>query len=271
MFSITKLIILIRKITLSVIILCSLFFASCRTINIIDTNEKLGIPPSTVIFTFDDGPNQHEETTARLLDVLNKYQVKGVFCVLGVNVLKYPDIIRRIFNEGHIIVNHGFSDKFSIFMNDDEFKTNLLLADRAISDTLGADYNPKLYRPQGGVYNSRQKQILDEEGYLVVPFTVNVIDVFTTSSGQKRLAKRIINKVLKQNSGIILLHDGRAAERRERSLNRNPRGSFNRSWIPDLVEEIIITLLDNGFNVNESFGLIDVLTPSVSAPPQSPL
>ena len=228
-----------------------IFFVSCKTTTIISSNAKLGISPSKVIFTFDDGPNQHNEVTERLLDVLNEYQVKGVFCLLGINVLNHPDIVGRIYNEGHVIVNHGFSDKFSIFMNDDEFRNNLFLAEKAITDVLGIEMYPKLYRPQGGFYNKRQQKILVEEGYIIVPFTVKVMDVFKKSKGQKKLTKKIINKVKKQNGGIILLHDGRGAgERREKRLNRNPNGTFNRSWIPDAVEEIIKSLLDSGFDLD---------------------
>jgi hypothetical protein len=93
---------------------------------------------------------------------------------------------------------------------------------------LGFDIYPKFYRPQGGLYNTRQEKILIEEGYIIVPFTVIVMDVFNTSAGRKR-------------------------------LTRNPRGSFNRSWIPEVVEEIIIALLDKGFVLTEPFDLPELL------------
>ena len=69
------------KLFFLIIISGSLYFVSCRTMTIISSNDKLNIPVSTVVFTFDDGPNQHGQTTERLLDVLGKYQVKGVFCI----------------------------------------------------------------------------------------------------------------------------------------------------------------------------------------------
>ena len=237
----------------------SLFLVSCRTTTIISSNKKITAPSSMVIFTFDDGPNQHGETTARLLDVLGKYQVKGVFCILGLNAVKYPELVKRIHSEGHIIVNHGFSDKFSIFMNDDDFKKNLYLADKAITDALGFEIYPKLYRPQGGVYNGRQKKILEGEGYSIVPLTVRVIDVFYTFPRQGKLTDRIVGALKKQDGGIIVLHEGRAAERREKKLKKNPKGSFNRSWIPGAVEELIITLRDNGFILNDSYDLPAIL------------
>jgi len=237
-----------------------LIFVSCKTMNIMSSNEKIGLPPSKVIFTFDDGPNQHNDTTGRLLDILNKYQIKGVFCVLGVNVLKYPEIVRRMHNEGHIIVNHGFSDKIAYFMNEDEFRKNLLLGEKAITEALGLEFYPKLYRPQGGMYNRKMEQVLIEEGYIIVPYTSRVIEPYSTPNNYEKRIERIINIVIKQNGGIVLLHDGRDSyERLERELAKKPNGAYNRTWIPEAVEKMIITFIENGLIVNAPFDLMDLL------------
>jgi peptidoglycan/xylan/chitin deacetylase (PgdA/CDA1 family) len=238
----------------SSIVLFSICFFSCRTLNITSSNEKIGLSPSKVIFTFDDGPNHHNNTTERLLDVLNKYQVKGVFCLIGVNVENNPEIVRRMYNEGHIIVNHGYSDKLAYFMDDNEFRENLLLGERAITEALGFELYPKLYRPQGGIYKPSQQRIINEEGFVVVPFTINVMDPYAASDKKDKITKRIIENVEKQNGGVILLHDGRDGyERNTIKIKKNPNSAYNRSWIPETVEEIIIALLDKGFILNETF------------------
>ena len=234
------------------IILISFCLLSCKTI--IRKNENVGISPSIVIFTFDDGPNQRNNTTEKLLDILNKYQVKGVFCLLGVNVENNPEIVRRIKNEEHIIVNHGYSDKFVCYMNDEKFIENLHLGEKAITDALGFEFYPKLYRPQGGIYTSKQQKIVNKEGYVIMPFTIAHLDPFINYHGKERLIKKIIKSVIKQNGGIILLHDRRAGpERSARKLQKKPDGVFNRSWIPETVEEIIIELLDKGFILDKTF------------------
>ena len=236
------------------IILFSILFFSCRTLNITSSNEKISLPPSKVIFTFDDGPNYHNNTTERLLDVLNKYDVKGVFCLLGVNVVNNPEIVRRIYNEGHIIVNHGYSDKINYFMKDDEFRENIILGEKAITEALGLEFFPKLYRPQGGIYKPVQQRIIFEEGNVIVPFTINVMDPYATNDKKDKIIKGIIEKIEKQNGGVILLHDGRDGhERNTIELEKKPNGAYNRSWIPEAVEEIIIALLDRGFILNETF------------------
>jgi len=237
------------------IILISVCLSSCKTMNITSSNERISLPPLKVIFTFDDGPNQHDNTTERLLDVLNRYQVKGVFCLIGVNVTNNPEIVRRIYNEGHIIVNHGYSDKIAYFMDDDEFRENLLQGQRAITDVLKIEISPKLYRPNGGIYNAAKNKIINEEGYVVVPYTTgNAMDPYTTYDKKEKLIKKIIERIEKQNGGIILLHDGRDGyERNIKELQKKPNSAYNRSWIPEAVEEIIIALMDKGFILNETF------------------
>jgi peptidoglycan-N-acetylglucosamine deacetylase len=56
--------------------------------------------------TFDDGPSP--QRTAFVLDVLEQKDVKATFFLQGSNVKKYPDLVRRIRAEGHVIGNHGW-------------------------------------------------------------------------------------------------------------------------------------------------------------------
>ncbi len=60
-----------------------------------------------IALTFDDGPNPF--FTRKILDLLDKYKIKANFFVLGVNAEHYPDIVKEIFDRGHLIGNHSFS------------------------------------------------------------------------------------------------------------------------------------------------------------------
>jgi len=228
-----------------------ILLCSCRTIN--HSRAKINVPPSVVYLSFDDGPNTIDDSTARLLDVLKKYQIKGIFCLLGENAEHAPDLVKRIHNEGHCIVNHGYSDKWASRMKPDEFRDNLLRGEAAISAALGQDIYPKLYRPQGGFYTSAQEKILRDEGYILVLSNIRVYDAAIDGTKKDKVVRKIIKKTEKQGGGIILLHDARDSYKLEEAqLAKSPRGVFNRSWIPGAVEEIITALLDKGYIFDNS-------------------
>ncbi|WP_461245917.1 polysaccharide deacetylase family protein [Treponema sp. R6D11] len=232
-----------------------LFLSSCMSIN--HSRAELNIPRSTVYFSFDDGPNAQDDTTIRLLDVLKKYQIKAVFCLLGVNAERAPELVKRIYDEGHCIVNHGYSDKWASRMKLEEFRDNLIRGGAAISSALGRNMYPKLYRPQGGFYNSAQEKIIRDEGYILVPSNIRAYDAVIDGTKKSKVVREIIKKTDKQGGGIILLHDARDSYvQAEAQLAKDPQGVFNRSWIPDTVEEIITILLEKGFILNSP----DILT-----------
>ena len=71
-----------------------------------------------VFLTFDDGPT--ESVTPFILDLLKKENIKATFFVLGGRVESNPELIKREYEEGHYIANHGYTHKYSeIYKNTD--------------------------------------------------------------------------------------------------------------------------------------------------------
>jgi peptidoglycan/xylan/chitin deacetylase (PgdA/CDA1 family) len=68
-----------------------------------------------VTLTFDDGPD--EVMTPKVLDVLQKHDIKATFFVIGSKVEKFPHIAKRIVAEGHTIANHTYSHKATFPMS----------------------------------------------------------------------------------------------------------------------------------------------------------
>ena len=62
-----------------------------------------------IALTFDDGP--HPILTERILDILDRYQAKATFFMVGVNVVHYPLAAKEVLKRGHEIGNHTFSHK----------------------------------------------------------------------------------------------------------------------------------------------------------------
>ncbi|MDR2842241.1 MAG: polysaccharide deacetylase family protein [Spirochaetaceae bacterium] len=240
-------------------------FSGCGTIN--RTNSQLGLSAGTVFFTFDDGPNAHKDTTARLLDVLKKHNIKAMFALLGKNVEKNAELAKRIHDEGHIIINHGYSDKWAVFMGVEEFKDNLKKGEDAIVNALGAPLQSRYYRPQGGFYTSEQKKIWEAENYILVPGSVRIYDAVKDQSSKNEVVKEVVSNVEAKNGGLILLHDSFDTwTRAQEHLQKDPNGSFNREWIPDAVDEIIILLKNKGFRLEENIENFDFVPKSKKMP-----
>ena len=222
---------------------------SCRSIS----QSGIGLPQSQVILSFDDGPNCVDDSTIKLLDVLEKYQIHSMFVILGVNAEQNPDLVRRIYEDGHCIINHGYSDKWNCWMRKNEFRENLLKGEAAIAAALGTGYTEKLYRPHGGFYRRSQEKIWIHEGYSFVPGSIRIFDAVRSGENQDWVLKKVITKTEKNKGGIILLHDTiNSYSLTQSKIEKKPNGPFNRLWIPGTVEKIITTLLEEGYYFDNS-------------------
>ncbi len=64
-----------------------------------------------VVLTFDDGP--HPKHTLRILDILDNYNVKAVFFMIGKNIKAHPKIAKEVANRGHQIGIHSQSHNYN--------------------------------------------------------------------------------------------------------------------------------------------------------------
>ena len=64
-----------------------------------------------VFLTFDDGPTK--QVTPYILNLLKSENIKANFFVIGTKVEQNPELVKREYEEGHFIGNHGYSHKYS--------------------------------------------------------------------------------------------------------------------------------------------------------------
>ena len=158
------------------------------------TNIKDTIPK--VALTFDDGPSS--QYTEKLLDGLKERNVKATFFVMGESAKENPDIIKRMYEEGHLIGNHTYS-------HIDLAKTNYNDACKEINDTNTCiknitGYIPQYIRPPYGDWN---KKLLEETEMSVVLWNVDPEDWKDQYSSV--VAARVMKNT--RSGDIILLHD----------------------------------------------------------------
>lgn len=96
--------------------------------------------------TFDDGPSK--KVTPKVLDILKKLDVKVNFFLVGKWVDSYPDIVKREYEEGHFLANHGYShNNNKLYKSRESFLTEIAKTDNAISEAIGIpNYRSHLFR-----------------------------------------------------------------------------------------------------------------------------
>ncbi len=189
-------------------------------------------PNGKVIYlTFDDGPGKH---TARLLDILKKYDVKVTFFVVNTGNL---DLLTRMEAEGHTVAMHTNTHKYEVlYSSDEEYFKDLTAIEDAIKSKIKTFR--KILRFPGGGSNGISKKYSEgimtrltekvkEMGYRYFDWNVDSND-----AGGTKTAEGVFNNVTtyipKFHYSVVLQHD-------------------IHGYSVDAVEKIIIWGLENGY------------------------
>ena len=106
-----------------------------------------------IYITFDDGP--HPEVTPWVLDKLRKVKAKATFFWIGKNVVRYPQIARKVIEEGHAIGNHTCDHLHACKTKADSYIQNVSECDSIL---LEAGVQTELFRPPYGRINKHQSR-----------------------------------------------------------------------------------------------------------------
>ncbi len=155
----------------------------------------------TVALTFDDGP--HPKFTPELLAVLNKYNVKATFFVVGKMTQKHPDLVRQEVAAGHEIGNHTYDHVNVARLSESGAAAEWKAGDTAITAITGGKV--RYCRPPGGQYDRKSIIAASELGLTTVLWTDNAADYLGGMSSH-RLERRVLSRI--SNGGIVLMHDG---------------------------------------------------------------
>ncbi|WP_051221106.1 polysaccharide deacetylase family protein [Eremococcus coleocola] len=152
-----------------------------------------------VSLTFDDGPN--DEFTPQLLDVMNKYGVKGTFFLMGAYVDEYPEMTKRIVDEGHYLGNHTYNHFDLHDLTDEEVKTQFEWTNMAIEEATGT--RPKMYRMPFGGGGERVYNLMADSGMESILWNLDSLDWKTQD--RDMIVEEVMNDL--QEHSLILMHD----------------------------------------------------------------
>lgn len=149
-----------------------------------------------VALTFDDGPNPYY--TEPLLAGLSERGVKATFFLLGKEVEKHPEIVEKIYEQGHMIGNHSYQHEQLSRLSDETACAQVERTNKMIYEITG-EY-PLYLRPPYGDW----KDGLDCDTIMIeVLWNVDPRDWATNNSGA--VVDRVVRKV--KDGDIILMHD----------------------------------------------------------------
>ena len=193
--------------------------------------------------TFDDGPD--DKNTPMILDILKNYGIHATFYVCGNMVEAYPQVLKRIYEEGHAIGNHSYNHRYKeLYPSTDNFLKQISDTDEIIKSVIGV--RPLIIRTPGGragMWTPNYEPLMTACGYVEHDWNVSVED----ATGRKPTPQEMIHFVDEQTNGplkddmaLILMHSNKGKENTAAAL-----------------PGIIKVLVDKGY----TFGVVTPMTP----------
>lgn len=195
----------------------------------------------TIYLTFDDGPGPY---TAKLLDILKKYDVKATFFVVNTPRLY---LVERMVEEGHQVALHTSSHYYAqVYASEEAYFEDLDDLRQAIAQY--TDHPLTLIRFPGGSSNTVSRRHcpgimtqlsrrVAEEGYYYFDWNVDSNDAGGSTTSEE-VYQNVINGIANRNVSMVLMHD-------------------IKSYSVEAVEDIIVWALKNGY----TFRTVDESTP----------
>ncbi len=190
------------------------------------------ISPRKLAITFDDGPNP--AITPRLLDLLDRYNARATFFVIGRYARQCPDLLRETSARGHVIGNHTETHPNLFWMGSLQMRDQLQHCHDAIFNALSAP--PKWFRPPYGCRNPWLARVADQLDLGVVMWTLIPGDWRVQSDAwlierMKPIASRAVTKSkdLGGTGDVLCLHDG---SHRHQNGDRTHTLAALEYWLP---------------------------------------
>ncbi|MGC4378904.1 polysaccharide deacetylase family protein [Fictibacillus sp. Mic-4] len=183
----------------------------------INPGQKLNVPSKNIAgmvymgdsskkriaLTFDDGPD--DRYTPQILDILKKKHVKATFFVIGKQAKDYPNVLERIYKEGHAIGNHTWDHPHLPDLTNQQFTKEVASTSEQIEKVIG--FKTNLFRPPFGEIKDGQLAWLKSHGYHSINWTIDTVD------WNGAPAKKIVSTVTRSATpGAIVLQHSYHAE-----------------------------------------------------------
>ena len=228
--------ILLTKRSLASIAFCALIGAAAAAMAITSTVKAVQTaaePKEVPVYRVEAGKKQvaisfdaawGDEETPQLLEILDKYEVKATFFLVGDWVDKYPESVRALADAGNEVMNHSTSHAHFSKLSHNEIVRDVNLCSDKIEQITGV--RPTLFRCPYGEYDDHVIQAVNSLGMTAVQWDVDSLDWKGISA--EEIQRRVLDRV--QPGSIVLFHN--AAEN-----------------TPEALPGILESLIANGYRI----------------------
>jgi peptidoglycan/xylan/chitin deacetylase (PgdA/CDA1 family) len=216
----------------------------------VDTDKPI------VALTFDDGPDP--EFTPRILNVLDRYQTKATFMVMGHNAVEHPWLLRDVVRAGHEIGAHGWKHLNLAEASVEEVRNEIELGTRVIEE--GAGVPVRVFRPPYGRLGEPALRLLAKSRRDIVIWSVTRGKLAWRDAEQ--IASHVVGSL--RPGDIVDLHDGIGRGTFNRNLPVAKRLRDRREVELEGLPEILERTLARGLRFASTSDLIDAWQPKTS-------
>ena len=150
-----------------------------------------------IAITFDDGP--HKTNTERIIEISKQYDAQITFFMLGLNIERYPELVKLTLDEGHQVASHSYNHKNFTEISHSGLEFQINNTNNLLNQVTGNDIQ-WMIRPPYGAYN---KEILKSFPYIYINWTVDTNDWL--HKDKQTICNSIVDSAF--DGAIVLLHD----------------------------------------------------------------
>ncbi|WCK56035.1 polysaccharide deacetylase family protein [Aneurinibacillus sp. Ricciae_BoGa-3] len=163
--------------------------------------RRVPVKKKIIALTFDDGP--HPVYTRKIMKVLDKYQAKATFFVVGERAQYYPSVVQELKQKGHEIANHTFSHPRINRISSSKLLEEIQKTDDIIHSLTGEF--PALFRSPGGMYNPMVLDAVKKKHLVPILWSAHQDSRDWANPGIHRIVRQVTENAKAGN--IILMHD----------------------------------------------------------------
>lgn len=157
--------------------------------------------------TFDDGPSL--VATPKILDILDEYDIKATFFIVGYMAEKNPEILRMTYERGHTIGNHTYSHNYGyLYRSPSNLLADINKLNDVFKEILGDEFSTNLVRFPGGSFGKEKfRPYVLKAGFKFFDWNALNGDAEGINFSKERLVNRFKETAKNKKQLIVLMHD----------------------------------------------------------------